>query len=131
MGSTPGRAAVYCRLSRKGGRSVERQEQDGRKLAAGRGCKDVRVFVETESASEFAKKAREEWEALLAAVRDRQYDLVIVWLEDRSNRDVVKAAEFVQACRKTGTRLVIADSEREYDFTDAEDTAKFYGEVVH
>jgi site-specific DNA recombinase len=129
MGSTI-RAAIYCRLSKKGGRSVQRQEQDGRAIAADRSWQVVRVFAETVSASEFATRAREQWELLLAAVRDREFDAVIVWLEDRSNRDVVKAAEFVQACRQAGARLVIADSEVTYDFTDPEDTAKFYGEVV-
>jgi site-specific DNA recombinase len=124
------RAAIYCRLSKKGGRSLERQEQDGRTIAAARGWSIVRVFAETASASEHATRAREQWELLLAAVRERQFDAVIVWLEDRSNRDVVKAAEFVQACRAAGARLVIADSEVTYDFTDPEDTAKFYGEVV-
>src|SRR6266511_5026870 len=129
MGSTLGpviRAAIYCRLSKKGGRSVGRQEQDGRAIAADRGWNVVRVFTEEESASEFAKRAREEWELLLAAVRAREFDAVIVWLEDRSNRDVVKAAEFVQACREAGVRLVIADSEVEYNFSDSELTAKFY-----
>jgi DNA invertase Pin-like site-specific DNA recombinase len=129
MGSTI-RAAIYCRLSKKGGRSVQRQEQDGRGIAADRGWQVARVFAETVSASEFATRAREQWELLLAAVREREFDAVIVWLEDRSNRDVVKAAEFVQTCREAGVRLVIADSEVTYDFTDPEDTAKFYGEVV-
>jgi DNA invertase Pin-like site-specific DNA recombinase len=124
------RAAIYCRLSKKGGRSVQRQEQDGRAIAADRGWQVVRVFAETVSASEFATRARDQWELLLAAVREREFDAVIVWLEDRSNRDVVKAAEFVQACRAAGVRLVIADSEVTYDFTDPEDTAKFYGEMV-
>jgi DNA invertase Pin-like site-specific DNA recombinase len=124
------RAAIYCRLSKKGGRSLERQEQDGREIAAARGWHVVRVFAETASASELARKPREQWELLLAAVRASDFDAVIVWLEDRSNRDVVKAAEFVQACRAAGVRLVIADSEVSYDFTDPEDTARFYGEVV-
>jgi site-specific DNA recombinase len=129
MGATI-RAACYCRLSKAGGRSVERQEQDGRAIASDRGWLVVRVFTETVSASEFAKRAREQWELLLGAVRAREFDAVIVWMEDRSNRDVVKAAEFVQACRQAGVRLVIADSEHEYDFTDPEQTARFYGEVV-
>ncbi|HYY81843.1 MAG TPA: recombinase family protein, partial [Actinomycetes bacterium] len=72
------RAAIYCRLSKKGGRSLERQEQDGRAIAAARGWDVVRIFSETASASELAKRAREQWELLLAAVRAHELDAVIV-----------------------------------------------------
>jgi hypothetical protein len=54
------RVFIYCRLSREGGRSVERQEQDGKRLAEQRGWEIVEVFKEWVSASEFSKAARKE-----------------------------------------------------------------------
>jgi site-specific DNA recombinase len=123
------RAAIYCRLSRKGGRSVERQEQDGHRLAAEKGWKVVKVFTETVSASEFSKKAREEWNALLAAAKAGEFDAVILWMEDRSSRQVVQAGEFVQTCREAGLSRLLLPS-YEYDLTDPEDVARFYGEVL-
>src|SRR6266516_3100918 len=89
------RVAIYCRLSREGGRSIERQEQDGRAIAAGRGWQVAAVFKEIASAGPNAKKAREQWNALLQAVEAGEFDAVILWMEDRSARDVVAAGEFV------------------------------------
>jgi site-specific DNA recombinase len=132
MGATAGariRAAIYCRLSRKGGRSVERQEQDGRRIARDKGWDVVAVYREWASASPFAKKAREEWVRLLAAVERGEFDAIILWMEDRSARDVVAAGEFVQACKKAGLENVVLPS-YDYDLSDQEDVAKFYGEVL-
>ena len=84
------RAAIYDRLSNTGGRSVERQEQDGRRIAAEKGWQVVEVFNEWESASEFARKTperggRPQWKRLLEGIEAGQFDAVIVWAEDRSN----------------------------------------------
>jgi site-specific DNA recombinase len=125
----PGRAAIYCRLSRKGGRSIERQEKDGRKIAAEKGWQVAAVYRETASASPHAKKAREQWSALLEAIRAGQFDAVILWMEDRSARDVEQAAVFVRACREVGLVNLVLPS-LDYDLSDPEDVAKFYGEVA-
>jgi site-specific DNA recombinase len=96
LGSPPVvRAAICCRRSRRGGRSVERQEQDGRQIAAEKGWEVVAVYREGASASPYVKKSRKEWDALLAAVEAGQLDAVIVWMEDRTARDVVQAGAFV------------------------------------
>jgi hypothetical protein len=44
------RAAIYCRRSRRGGRSIERQEEDGRRIAADKGWEVVAVHREWASA---------------------------------------------------------------------------------
>jgi site-specific DNA recombinase len=123
------RAAIYCRLSKVGGRSVERQEEDGHKLAAERGWEVVSVFKEHGSASPHARKARTEWLALVQAVEAGEFDAVILWMEDRSSRDVLAAGELVKAAQSVGmTRLVLPSLN--YDLTDPEDVAKFYGEIA-
>src|SRR5215211_4826636 len=123
------RAAIYCRRSRRGGRSVERQEEDGRRIAADKGWEVVAVFREWASASPYAKKGREQWDALLAAVEAGQLDAVIVGMEDRTARDVVQAGAFVQACRKVGLKRLVLPS-FDYDLTDEEAVIRFYGEVM-
>jgi site-specific DNA recombinase len=127
------RAAIYCRRSQRrdqaGGRSVERQEEDGRRLAAEKGWAVTGVFKEWISASEFSKRARTEWERLLQAIEAGEFDAVIFYMEDRSSRHVLFAAEFVQACRKAGLSKVLLPS-YEYDLEDPEDVARFYGEVL-
>jgi site-specific DNA recombinase len=125
----PARAAIYCRRSRRGGRSVERQEEDGRRIAADKGWEVVAVFREWASASSYANKGREQWDALLEAVEAGQLDAVIVWMEDRTARDVVQAGAFVQACRKVGLKRLVLPS-FDYDLTDDEAVIRFYGEVL-
>ena len=123
------RAAIYCRLSKVGGRSVERQEEDGHKLAAERGWEVVSVFKEHGSASPHARKARKQWTALVQAVEAGEFDAVILWAEDRSSRDVLAAGELVKAAQSVGmTRLVLPSLN--YDLTDPEDVTKFYGEIA-
>src|SRR5918995_167907 len=130
LGSPPVvRAAIYCRRSRRGGRSVERREEDGRRIAADKGWEVVAVFREWASASPYAKKGREQWDALLAAVEAGELDAVIVWMEDRTARDVVQAGAFVQACRKVGMERLGLPS-FDYDLTDEEAVIRFYGEVL-
>jgi site-specific DNA recombinase len=127
------RAAVFCRLSQQGGRSVERQEQDGRGIAAENGWQVVDVFKEWGSASGFAKKrfdngGRKEWRRLLEGIEAGDFDVVIVWAEDRSNRDLAQGIEFARLCEQAGVRLVLPSYD--YDLADPEDRNRFYGEVL-
>ena len=123
------RAAIYCRLSQQGGRSVERQEQDGRGIAAENGWQVVEVFREWGSASEFAKSGgRKEWRRLLDGIEAGDFDVVIVWAEDRSNRDLAQGIEFARLCERASVRLVLPSYD--YDLADPEDRNRFYGEVL-
>jgi site-specific DNA recombinase len=123
------RVAIYCRLSKPGGRSVERQEQDGRKLALDRGWEVVAVFKEHASASPHARKARKEWAALLQGIEVGDFDAVVFWMEDRSSRDVLAAGELVKACQAVGLSRIVLPS-LDYDLTDPEQVTKFYGEIA-
>jgi site-specific DNA recombinase len=131
------RAAVYCRLSKapKVGdsstnprSSLDRQEQDGRRIAADQGWDVVAVFREIVPASD-PYKARKEWTQLLELIEAKEVDAVILWMEDRANRHVVTAAELVKVCKEAGVSRIVLPS-YEYDLTDPEDEAKFYGEAV-
>jgi site-specific DNA recombinase len=131
------RAAVYCRLSKapKVGdtstnprSSLDRQEQDGRRIAADHGWDVVAVFREIVPASD-PYKARKEWTQLLELIEAKEVDAVILWMEDRANRHVVTAAELVKVCKEAGVSRIVLPS-YEYDLTDPEDEAKFYGEAV-
>lgn len=131
------RAAVYCRLSKapKVGdsstnprTSLDRQEQDGRRIAADRDWSVVAVFREIVPASD-PFKARNEWKQLLELIEAKEVDAVILWMEDRANRHVVTAAELVNVCKEAGVSKIVLPS-YEYDLTDPEDEAKFYGEAV-
>jgi len=120
--------AIYCRLSQFGGKGLDRQEEDCRRIVAARGWVAGEVFRETASANPNSKKARKEWLRLLDAIQHHEFGAVVVWLEDRSNRSVVEAAEFVKVCQEAGVKVIIAGNDTEYDFNDPEDVARFYGE---
>jgi DNA invertase Pin-like site-specific DNA recombinase len=131
MSQPPVRAALYDRLSRKGGRSIERQEADGRALAAERGWQVVTVFKETVSASEYGKGERKEWRALLEAVGRGEFDAIILWMEDRSSRDLIDAAAFVRLCRDAGLRhVVVTGQDYGYDLSNHDDRLRFYQAVL-
>jgi site-specific DNA recombinase len=123
------RAVIYCRRSQAGGQSVERQEHDGRKIAAEKGWEVAAVFKEWVSASEFSKRARKEWERLLQGIEAGEFDAVILYMEDRSSRHLLTAIEFVQACNAAGLERIVLPS-YEYDLTDPDDRNRFYGEVL-
>src|SRR6266542_2000683 len=115
--------AIYCRLSQFGGKGLGRQEEDCRRIATTRGWVVGEVYQETASANPYSKKARKEWLRLLDAIHPREFDAVVVWLEDRTNRNVVEAAEFVTLCREAGVRVIIAGNDTAYDFNDPEESA--------
>jgi site-specific DNA recombinase len=125
------RAAIYCRRSQHGGRSVERQEQDGRRIAADKGwtVAATAVYKEWASASEFSKRARKEWARLLKDIEAGEFDAVIFYMEDRSSRHLLAAIQFVQACNAAGVDKIVLPS-YEYDLTDPDDRNRFYGEVL-
>jgi DNA invertase Pin-like site-specific DNA recombinase len=126
------RAFIYCRRSREGGRSVERQEQDGIRLAEERGWHIEEIFKEWVSASQFSKKSRREWLRLITTIEsleDGSGYALILWMEDRSSRQVMEAGELVKVCKSVGlTRLILPSYD--YDLSDPEDEARFYGEVL-
>ena len=135
MSQTPVRAFVYCRLSRKGGRSVERQEADGRRIAAERGWEVAAVFKETRSASEYGKGQRKEWRALQEAVQRGEGDAIILWMEDRSSRELIEAGKFVNLCREAGMRHIVVTSDDDgddytYDLSTHDDRIRFYAAVL-
>jgi site-specific DNA recombinase len=131
------RAAIYCRLSKRPRigesrtnprTSLDRQEQDGRRIAVERNWSVVAVFREIVSASD-PYKVRKEWTQLLELIEAQEVDAVILWMEDRANRHVVTAGELVKICKEAGVSRIVLPS-YEYDLTDPEDEARFYGEAL-
>jgi site-specific DNA recombinase len=135
-GNTNFVAITYNRRSREGGRSVERQEQDGTKIATDLGCGVVEQYSEWVSASQFAQKSRKERRALISRIEGlgeeiqagAQY-VVILWMEDRSARYYVEAGEFIKVCKSVGLTRIVLPSD-EYDLSDPEHEARFMGEVL-
>jgi len=73
------------------------------------------------SASRFARKDRPEWARLMADIRARKLDVVVLWEPSRGDRTLTSWAAFLDACRDTGTKIYITDHDKIYDPAQARD----------
>jgi site-specific DNA recombinase len=109
------KAAIYARISqdRNGdGAGTDRQEKDCRALCRREGLTVARVFVDDDR-SAYNGKARPAFEELLASLD--QFDALVCWKTDRLVRRWSQFGQVVDACERTGVRLV--------SVTDAIDTS--------
>jgi site-specific DNA recombinase len=115
------RAGLYLRISRDRSRlrlAVRRQEEDCRQVAERLGWSVAGVYIDNGlSASQFARKPRDDYKRLLNDIKVGRLDAVVVWMEDRSHRQVIELAEFVNACRASGISRYAAVG-TEYDLSD-------------
>jgi site-specific DNA recombinase len=88
-------------------RAVYRQRDD-----ADAACKDrdwpapIHITDEGQSASRFAKRARDGWPVLLDAIHAGRVSYVLVWLLDRAVRQTRDLDDLLDACRETGTLIL-------------------------
>jgi site-specific DNA recombinase len=131
--------ALYARASRdaKGkARSVTAQTDDGLEVVRDKkGTIDPRPYYEGGDlyqdndigASEFSKKSRVAYLALLAAIEAGRYKMVVMSVEDRTHRQVLELAEFIKLCKKHGIRVVTLGTE--YDLSDPDQLSIWYVKV--
>jgi site-specific DNA recombinase len=119
----PIRAGLYLRISRdRAGlrRAVQRQEDDCRQVAERLGWSVAGVYIDNDlSASQFATKPRDDYKRLLDDIKAGRLDAVVVWMEDRSHRQVIELAEFVKTCWAAGISRY-ASVGGEYDLSDSD-----------
>jgi site-specific DNA recombinase len=100
------RAAIYCRISedRESLESgVSRQEDDCRLAAAALGYQVVEVFIDNDiSASTKSKKRRENYERMLAAAGNREFEAIISYSNSRLTRRPMELEALIVLHEKTG-----------------------------
>jgi site-specific DNA recombinase len=115
------RAGLYLRISRDRAQlrlAVRRQEEDCRQVAERLGWFVAGVYTDNGfSASRFATKPRSDYKHLVGDIKAGRLDAIVVWMEDRSHRQVTELAEFVKTCRTAGIRRY-ASVGTEYDLSD-------------
>jgi site-specific DNA recombinase len=102
--TTTRRALIYTRLSedRTGaGLGVDRQEQDGRQLAAGLGWPIAAVRSDNDI-SAYSGKPRPGYAALLEDLEAGRGDAVIAWHTDRLHRSPVELEAYIAVCEPRG-----------------------------
>jgi site-specific DNA recombinase len=114
------RAAIYARIShdpkaavgtaddppRRGGDGlgVERQEQDCRELATRHGFEITRVFIDNDT-SAYSGKRRPNFEAMLDAMKNGEFDVLVCWHTDRLYRSMKDLERLIDIAEVTRTSI--------------------------
>jgi site-specific DNA recombinase len=121
------RAGLYERVSTgvqdsAESRSVDQQNRAGTEACAEHGWTVAGRYPDPGlSASRFARRGRPEWSRLVADIEAGRLDIVVVWASNRGGRELEEWARFLNACRRTATRLFVASEKRLYDLAIARD----------
>ena len=100
--------AVYARISQDAeglGLGVQRQLEDCRKLAAGRGWGIGEEYVDND-VSAYSGRVRPSYQRMLTDLAEGRRDAVIVYNLDRLHRRPVELEAFVELCERVGVRDV-------------------------
>lgn len=114
------RAVIYTRVSqdKRDRASVQQQEDEARLAAAAMGWTIVRVFVDNDrSASEYAKRAREQYAELGAYLDTAEVDVLVLWESSRGSRDNEEWNVLLKLCERREIRIHVVDHRRTYDLS--------------
>jgi site-specific DNA recombinase len=113
------RCGIYCRISRDWegeAKGVARQREDCLKIAARLGWTVVEEYIDNDlGVSKFSRKkrgAQSEYARLLSDIESRRLDAVVVWMDDRFQRELAELEAFFKVCEKVNlTRMASAGGE--------------------
>src|SRR5918998_635237 len=117
-------AALYGRVSQlktdgvDRERSVDQQQAENEKAAVRRGWTVTARYSDPgRSASRFARRARENWERVLAAIRAREFDVLVVWETSRASREAEEWLPLLGECRRSGIQIYVTSDDELYDLS--------------
>lgn len=113
------RVIIYARVSKdqNSGRSVGEQLKIGRRIAREREWDIVGEYCDNDlSASQYAKRPREDWPKVEASIAAGEADVLWFWELSRGTRDMVVWAHLAQACQQR--QMYIALDEDVFDTTN-------------
>lgn len=122
---TQARAGVYERVSRahdRNARSIEEQNADNRRSCERESWTIARTFQDpNRSAFRFATRDRPAYKELLAAIRDDELDVVVLWESSRGGRELEAWAGFLNACRRHKVKVHVTSHGPTYDLSVGRD----------
>jgi site-specific DNA recombinase len=124
-------AAIYTRLSKGFGRSIEEQEKEDRAECERNGWHVGGVYSDKVSASRFATKEREDWERLLADLDSGRFGVLMLWESSRGDRKPAKWMEMLDLCRDRKVLIHITSDGRTYDMSRRRDWRSLADEGVN
>jgi site-specific DNA recombinase len=124
------RCAIYCRISfdwEGEGKGVQRQLEDCLAIAKRLGWTVIDHYIDNDAgASRYSKKkVRAQYNRLLADIEAGRVDAVVIWMEDRLQRQVIEVAEFLKVCDQAGVKR-IASAGGEFDLSDPDQRTMLY-----
>jgi site-specific DNA recombinase len=135
----PLRAANLGRVSKKDrkkknerdrARSVAEQHDANAAAIATNGHLEVVRYQDEESASRFARKAREDWQRLLSDVENGHLDIIYIWETTRGSRKAGEWIDFIDTCRDYRVLIHITNHGRTYDLNVRRDRKTLVEEGV-
>lgn len=128
-------AGTYERVSRvKDGdeRSVDQQQAANEKACQLYGWTITDRYADPgRSASRFAKRARENWAHVLAAVKARRFDVLVLWETSRASRDPEEWIPLLAECRRTGVRIYVTAEDECYDLAKPKHWKQLATDGIH
>jgi site-specific DNA recombinase len=111
----PETAAVYGRQSRGKEKSIGEQVELCTVDAEAEGLRVVATYTDATSASRYRRKDRATWPRVLAAVRAHEFDVLVLWISSRGDRDLTSWSSLLDAARDAGVLIRVVADERTYD----------------
>lgn len=134
--TTPGTAAIYCRISedREGLEvGVQRQEDDCRDLAERLGYEvsDHLVFIENDvSASTRSSKPRPLYDQVIAAARRGEIQAILAYSNSRLTRRPMEVEDLIRLYEQTGVRVrTVVSGDDDLSTADGRMVARIKGNV--
>jgi len=126
------RLDIYSRKSSAdGGKSVAQQEEDLGEGIADHGWAAGRTFTDdNRSASRYAVKPRESYDALVAHIAAGDCEAIGLWETARGGRREVTYFELLELCRAHETRIYVFTHDRLYDLARRSDWRALAQEVI-
>lgn len=115
-------AAIYTRLSKGYGRSIEEQEAEDRAECERLGWDIAEVYSDaSRSASRFATRERKDWTRLLADLDAGRFGVLMLWEPSRGDRDAPSWFQLLATCRKRDVKIHITSHHQTYDMDSPRD----------
>lgn len=108
-------AGLYGRQSHGSTKSVDEQNAECEVDAGTIGASIVARFSDLISASRHARKVRDDWPKVLAAIDSGQIKMLILWESSRGDRTLTTWSAMLDLCRERGCLIRVTTHHRTYD----------------
>jgi DNA invertase Pin-like site-specific DNA recombinase len=113
-----GNLARVSKIKRDGDnrvRSTSEQREENRAEIDANGWLAAADYEDTESASRFARREREDWLRLLEDIENDRLDVVVLWEPSRGSRELEDWIAFLRRCREHDVLIHVTIHNRTYD----------------